>query len=124
MSITANKLLTALGTLIQPLENYAEQKLESFGAALEAGVGVIFQNFASDQQRIFTNVAAFWQARHGAAIEGGASELDAIEQATTAALNEFAAEEGAEFAQEKMAFITLLGSSARQALNRSPAPQP
>ena len=111
---TTNPLLIELGTIIKPLENWAEQELASVGSALLASVGPIFNSFIPAQQRVITQIQAFWQAKHAAAIAAGASEIDAIEQATTASLNEFIAEEGAEFNQEKTAFITILSSAAKQ----------
>lgn len=111
---TTNPLLIELGTIIKPLENWAEQELASVGSALLASVGPIFNSFIPAQQRIFTGIQAFWQHKHAEAIAAGVSELDAIEQATTATLGEFCAEEGAEFNQEKMAVITILASAAKQ----------
>lgn len=111
---TTNPLLIELGTIIKPLENWAEQELQSVGSALLASVGPIFNSFLPAQQRIITGIMAFWQAKHAAAIAAGTSELDAIEQATTASLNEFAADEAAEFGQEKTAIITILASAAKQ----------
>lgn len=111
---TTNPLLIELGTIVKPLENWAEQELASVGSALLASVGPIFNSFLPDQQRIFTGMQAFWQAKHATAITAGASELDAIEQATTASLNEFCAEESAEFNTEKTSFLTILASAAKQ----------
>lgn len=107
-------ILTALESIIAPELNYAEQKLESVGSALAAGVTVIFNGFFSSQRLIFTNISAFWQAKHKAALAADASALAAIEQASTATLQEFCAEEAAEFQKEKLAFITLLESSVKQ----------
>ena len=109
-----NGFLAALGALIRPEIDYAEQKLASVGAALAAGIAVIFNGFANDQRAIFANLTAFWQAKYHAAIAAGAVGVDAIEQASTATLQEFCAEEAAEFQKEKRAFITLLEASAKQ----------
>jgi len=110
-----SSFLAALGAIIQPLENYAEQKLASVGAALLAGLGVIFNGFRNDQRVIFTNITAFWQAKYHAAA-ANSNPLEAAEQATTATLNEFCSEEAAEFTKEKAAFITLFASSVKQNL--------
>jgi hypothetical protein len=109
-----NNLLKALGAAIQPAIDYAEQKLESIGASVLSGIAAIFLHFTNQQRVIFANIAAFWQAHYHDAVAAGANPFDAIEKATTASLNEFAAEEGAEFRQEAMAFITLLSSAAAE----------
>ena len=111
-----NSVLAALATLIAPALNYAEQKLESIGAAVAAGFAVIIAGFGNDQRSIMANVIAFWQAKYHAAIAvAGTTVISAAEQATTASLNEFCAEEGAEFNKEKLAVLTLLESSVKNA---------
>lgn len=110
-----NAVLAALAAIISPAINYAEQKLASIGAAFGAGLAVIALGFTSDQRLIFANVIAFWQAKHAAAVAAGASTIDAIEQATTASLNEFVAEESAEGAKEIQAILTLLESAVKNA---------
>jgi hypothetical protein len=110
-----NPVLAALETIIQPAINYAESKLASIGAAFAAGLAVIAVGFTNDQRAIFANVIAFWQAKYKAAAATGISTLDAVEQATTAALNEFCSEEGAEGTKEIQAILTLLESSVKNA---------
>jgi hypothetical protein len=111
-----NGFLAALGAMIQPAINYAEQKLASIGAALAAGIVVIFNGFTNDQRGIAANIIAFWQAKYHDAVAAGATPLTSAEQASTATLQEFCAEEGAEFQKEGMALITLLSSSVKQNL--------
>lgn len=94
-----NAVLSALSVLIQPAINYAEQKLASIGAAFLGSLAIIGASFTNDQRVIGANVIAFWQAKYHAAVAAGASPLDAAEQASTASLNEFAAEEGTEMAK-------------------------
>jgi len=108
-----NSVLAALETIIQPVVNYAEQKLASIGAAILAGLAVILAGFTNDQRAIIANVIAFWQAKYQAAVAAGASTIDAIEQASTASLNEFCNEESQEFSKEASAIITLLESSVK-----------
>lgn len=92
-----NPILAALATFIQPALAYAEQKFASIGAAFLGSFGLLLNQFTNDQRTIGTNVIAFWQAHYHAALAvAGTSEVQAIEQATTAALNEFASEEGSE----------------------------
>lgn len=112
-----NAILTALQSIIAPLEAYAEQKLISIGAAFVSGFTVILNGFGNDQRAIGANVIAFWQAKYNSAITAGASELDSIEQATTAAFNEFCSEEGKEFSKESDAIITLLASSVKNGIS-------
>jgi hypothetical protein len=109
--------LAALATFITPLINYAEGKLASIGAAFLGGVGAILNAFTNDQRAIGANVIAFWQAKyHEALAVGGTSEISAIEHATTAALNEFAAEEGSEMGKVAGAVISLLEISVTNSL--------
>jgi len=92
-------VLAILQTIIAPLEQYAEQKLASIGAAFLSAMAVIFNSFTNDQRQIATQCTAFWQAKYHAAVTAGASPLNAAEQASTATLNEFVKEESAEGAK-------------------------
>lgn len=112
-----NSVLVALAAIIQPAIVYAEQKLQSIGAAFGAGLGVIALGFTSDQRQIGANIIAFWQAKYHAAIAAGASPLEAAEQASTASLSEFCSEEGGEFQKEGAALITLLESSVKTGIS-------
>lgn len=111
-----NPILAALGTIIQPAIVYAEQKLISIGAAFVSGFAVILNGFGNDQRAIGANVIAFWQGHYHQQITAGVSVTTAIENASTAALNEFCSEEGKEFQKEAGAIITLLESSVRNGL--------
>lgn len=112
-----NSFFAALMAIIQPSLTAIEGKLASVGATFGAGLMAIALGFTSAQRTIFTNVISFWQAKYHAAIAvTGTSELDAIEQATTAALGEFIKEEGAEGNQEIMAIITLASSAAKSSV--------
>lgn len=108
-----NTILTALGAIIAPLITYAEQKLESVGASFLAGMAVILAGFTSDQRAIFAQAIAFWQAKYHALVAAGTSPLDAVEQATTATLNEFITVEEQEGQKELRAVIALLESSVK-----------
>ena len=110
-----NNFMKALGALIAPALNYAEQELESVGASVLAGMGVILQAFTSDQRSTFANVIAFWQAHYQANTAAGQSVINAAESATTASLNEFCKEEGGVFTREIQALLTLLESAAKTA---------
>ncbi len=112
-----NPFMAALATFIQPALVYAEQKLASIGAAFLGGIGAILNAFTNDQRGIGTNVIAFWQAHYHAALAiAGTTELQAIEQASTASLNEFCAEEGGEFNKVAQAVISLLEVSVANSL--------
>lgn len=111
-----NPILAALATFIQPAIAYAEQKLASIGAAFLGSFGLILNQFTNDQRTIGTNCIAFWQAHYHAAIAAGASEISAIEQASTATLNEFASEEGSEASKVTMMTTTALELSITNGL--------
>lgn len=113
-----NPILAALATFIQPAIAYAEQKLASIGSAFLGSFGLILNQFTNDQRQIGANVIAFWQAKYHAALAvTGTSELSAIEQATTAALNEFASEEGSEMSKVALMTTTALEMSVTNSLN-------
>lgn len=103
-----NVILAALATFVQPAINYAEQKLASIGAAFLGSLAVIGNAFTNDQRAIAVNVTAFWQAHYHAAVTAGTAEVAAIEQASTAALNEFCAVEGAELNKVAQLIISAL----------------
>lgn len=107
--------LTILGAIISPLENWAGQKLASIGSAFLGAMGVIFNQFENDQRAIAANTIAFWQAKHTAALAAGASALEAIEQASTAALNEFYNEERVDLQKVVGMTITALEVSVTNA---------
>lgn len=108
-------ILAALSAAIQPEINYVEQKLESVGAALASGLLSLLLGYTSAQRAIFTNMIAFYQGKVKEAEAAGASTIDALESAFTATLNEFCAEEGALFNDEKTALITLVNGALKQA---------
>jgi hypothetical protein len=108
-------ILAAISAAVAPEVNYIEQKLESVGASLASGLVSLLLGYTSDQRVIFTNMLAFYQAKVKSLEASGASVIDALEGAFTATLNEFCAEEAAEFNQEKTAFITLVNGALKQA---------
>lgn len=108
--------LTILSAIIAPLENWAEQKLASIGASFLSAMGVIFNTFENDQRAIAANVIAFWQHKHADARAAGASEIEALEQASTAALNEFFNEERADLQKVVSMTVTALEVSVGNAL--------
>jgi hypothetical protein len=112
-----NTFFASLMALIQPSLTSLEGKLASVGATFGAGLMAVALGFTSAQRGIFTDVIAFWQASYHAAIAvTGTSELDAIEQASTAALGEFIKDEEAAGNQEIEAIITLLTSAAKSSV--------
>ncbi len=113
-----NAILAALKTIIAPLEEYAEQKLESIGAAFLSAMAVIFNGFTNDQRAIGTKVAAYWQQKHDDLRAAGKSELEAVEEASTAALNEFFNEEGDEFRKIVSLTVTALEVSVANGIKR------
>lgn len=112
-----NPILAALATFIQPAIVYAEQKLASIGAAFLGSFGLLLNQFSNDQRVIGTNCIAFWQAHYHAALAvAGTSEITAIEQATTATLNEFASEEGSEMSKVASMVTTALEIAIKNGL--------
>lgn len=108
-------ILAALEAVIEPAINYAEKEIASIGAAFASGLSIIAQGFLPAQRVVLTNVIAFWQAHYKANIAAGQDFINAVENASTAALNEFAGEEAAEGRKEIMAILTLLESSVKSA---------
>jgi hypothetical protein len=90
-------------------------KLTSFGAAFMAGLSVIGMGFLADERAIGVAVMEKFHATHDAAVAAGKSQIDAIEEAATAAYNEFCSDQTKEFWKESDAIITLLKSSAQSA---------
>ena len=111
-----NPFLAALATFIQPAINYVEQKLESIGAAFLGAFGAILHQFTNDQRQIGANVTAFWQAHYHANLAAGMSEIEALEKASTAALNEFAAEEKSEASKIVMMVTSAMEISVTNSL--------
>lgn len=100
--------LSVLSAIIAPLENWAEQKLESIGASFLGAMGIIFHQFENDQRAIAAQVIAYWQAQHITAMAGGKSAIEAMEIASTAALNTFFNEERADLGKVVSMTITAL----------------
>jgi hypothetical protein len=90
-------------------------RLSSVGAALAAGFATILMSFSSDERQMLLDVKQHFHDKYTELKAGGASEIDAIEGAGTAAWNTFCADETAIFNKEKDATITLLVSSAKSA---------
>ena len=90
-------------------------RLSSVGAALSAGFATIVMSFTTDQRNMLLDVKQEFASTYASKLAAGASEVDAIEGAATAAYNKFCSDETQIFVQEKAATITLLESSAKQA---------
>ena len=110
-------ILAALGTLIAPLESYAEQKLASIGAAFLSAMSVILNGFTTDQRDIAANVTDIRQAKYHAAIAAVTSPTEAIAQASTASLNEFFNEEKADLSKVATLTVSALEVSVTNSLN-------
>ena len=90
-------------------------KLSSVGASLAAGFSTIIMSFTTDQRTILLNVKQKFNDTYNAQVAAGSDTINAIENAATAAFNEFCADEKAEFSAEAGATITLLESAAKTA---------
>lgn len=106
-----------LSVFIAALEAAVLARLSSFGTAFAAGLGAIGIGFLAHERTIGVNVMAKFHDTYTAKKAAGESEINAIEEAATAALNEFCADEAKEFTDEARAIITLLKSSAQSAAN-------
>lgn len=102
-------------SIIAALKAIATNAMDSVGAALMHGLSAIASGFAADERVILVNAKAKFSNSYEAAKAGGAGELDAIEQAATATLNQFVNDEKAEMAKEVDALVTLLVSSLKSA---------
>lgn len=87
----------------------------SVGAAFASGLTTIGIGFLADERAIGVKVFQVFHDSYEAAKAAGKSELDAIEEAGTAAFNTFCHEEATEFVKEADALITLLVSSFKSA---------
>lgn len=118
-----SSFLAVLASLIAPLENYAEQKLESVGAAFLSAMGVVFNTFTNDQRVIAANVTAYWQAKYAAALAAGdgslGAKIAAIDTASAHTLGEFIKEEGQEGSKVIQMTITALEISVENSLTAS-----
>lgn len=72
-------------------------QLESLGASLLASFSMLLMGYAAEERQIIADCKTFFHDTYTAKKAAGASEIDAIEQATTAALNKFAHDETSEF---------------------------
>ncbi len=72
-------------------------QLESLGASLISSFGMLLMGYTQEERQIIGDCKQFFHDTYQAKIAGGASPLDAIEEATTAALNKFAHDEKDEF---------------------------
>lgn len=104
-----------LSIFINALKAAILAKLTSFGAAFLAGFSVIGMGFLADEKAIGVAVMAKFHDTYAAAKTSGKDEIDCIEEAATAAYNEFCHDEVLEFKKEADAIITLLKSSAQSA---------
>jgi hypothetical protein len=102
-----------LTTFLQGLANTLLQGAESVGGALLAAFGQIFLQFTSDERSIMLKVKQKWLDTYNAAVAAKASEVDAIEQASTAAYNEFCSDESDEFNKVKSGVIANLEYAAK-----------
>lgn len=102
-------------SIIAALKAIAQNAMDSVGAALLHGFSAIASGFLADERVILVNAKAKFSNSYEAAKTGGASELDAIETAATATLNQFCSDETAEMSKEVSAMVTLLVSSLKSA---------
>lgn len=102
-------------SIIAALRAIATNAMDSVGAALMHGLSAIASGFLADERTILVNAKAKFSDSYEALKADGKSEIDAIEGAATATLNQFCADETAEMAKEVSALLTLLVSSLKSA---------
>lgn len=106
--------MTAIQTFLAALASTLLQKAESVGMTLAAALGQVFLQMGADEREILINVKQKWIDSYNAEIAKGTDILNAIENASTAAYNEFCAEEKDEFAKVKAGIIANLEYAAKQ----------
>lgn len=72
-------------------------KLESLGASLAASFGMLLLGYTQEERQIIADCKQFFHDTYNAKVAAGESQINAIEETTTAALNKFAHDEEAEF---------------------------
>jgi len=107
--------------IIAALKAVALNAAQSIGASLAIGFSAIAAGFMPAEKQILVDTKAAFYNEYDAQKAAGASEINAIENAATAALNKFGSEEGAFMVQEVRATITLLVSSLKSAAGLKPA---
>lgn len=110
-----------LESLLAALKAVALNTMQSIGAALAHGFSAMAAGFLPAEREILVKVKAKFYQAYQDAKSAGAEELNAIEAAGTAALNEFCADETAFMAQEASQLIGLLVSSLKSAAGLKPA---
>jgi len=93
------------------------QSAESIGGALISAWSQIALQFSADERAILIKVKQKWVDTYNAQKTAGASEIDAIENASTAAYNEFCADESDEFNKVKAGVIASVEYAAKSAGN-------
>jgi hypothetical protein len=101
--------------IIAALKAVALNAAQSIGASLAIGFSALAAGFLPAEKQILVDAKTEFYNTYDAQKTAGASELDAIENSATAALNKFGSEEGAFMVQEVRATITLLVSSLKSA---------
>jgi hypothetical protein len=91
------------------------QAAESIGGALIAAWGQIALQFSSDERGILIKVKQKWIDTYNAEKAKGTDEINAIENASTAAYNEFCADETDEFNKVKAGVIASVEYAAKSA---------
>jgi len=105
-----------LSNLISSLKTAVLSAALSLGGALASGLITIAIGFGMDLKDILVKTFTKFHDTYEAALAAGKPELEAIEEAATAARNEFCNDMTAEGAKEADALLTLLTSSFKATL--------
>lgn len=91
------------------------QSAESIGGALISAWAQIALQFSSDERDILIKVKQKWLDTYNAEKAKGTDEINAIENASTAAYNEFCSDERDEFNKVKSGVIASVEYAAKRA---------
>lgn len=103
-----------IGAFLAALGAALMSRLESVGGSLAISFGTLLMGYTADERVIFLNAKQKWVDTYNAGKAAGKDEINAIEDATTATLNEFCADEKAELSKVVTGIVTFLEGAAKR----------
>jgi len=104
-----------IGSLLSLLANALLARLESIGGALAISFGTLLMGYAADERQIILDAKQFFLDTYHAKKDAGADDLNAIEEAATAALNKFCHDEENEFHKILGGVMDLMAGALKRA---------
>lgn len=104
-----------LSALLSGLATALLARLESIGGALAISFGTLLMGYASDERQIILDAKQFFLDTYHAKKTAGVADLDAIEEAATAALNKFCHDEENEFHKIVSGVMDLMAGALKRA---------